>query len=117
MNALSNESAATIVPLLSEAVGEIEVRKSFGITRLLVSHKPFAIIKSGRLFFRVDDQNRADFDKAERKNPEEMLIPPGHASELVYRQVPSHIMHDQPKLDAWARTAAEVSARVTGFIL
>lgn len=60
----------------------------------------FALISGEKLYFKVDDSNRADYQKYKSK-PFVYGRPNGKKIEMSYRQLPDTIMEDRDALPEW----------------
>jgi DNA transformation protein len=82
-----------LVPL-----GEVKSRAMFGGYGIFHEGDMFALISGSRLFFKVDDSNRAAYETAgsRRFHP------------MPYYEVPADVMEDSEKLTDWAGTAISV---------
>lgn len=84
-----------------KSLGVVTSRKMFGGVGIFKDGKMFAIVSGTRLFFKVDDSNRADYEKAASKKH----VP------MPYYEVPASVMANAKKLLSWARAAAKVAGR------
>ncbi len=84
-----------------DAVDGVRARRMFGGHGLYAGETFFGIVWRDRLFFRTDDQTRADFRRAGMKpfrpNPRQTL--------KRYYEVPADVLEDRARLVAWARRA------------
>ena len=81
-------------------LGAVSSKKMFGGYGLFHGGKMFGLITSGaELFLKVDDSNRARFQRARA---------PQHGK-MSYFRVPKAVMADDGKLLEWARSAVEVA--------
>ncbi len=87
-----------ILHLLSPIEG-VSSKSMFGGFGLFLDGDMFALIKGNGLFFKVDDSNRLDYEKAGSKQYKPM----------PYYQVPADAMQDTQKLLAWARTSIKIA--------
>ncbi len=101
---VSREFEAYVVDQLGGA-GNVTARRMFGGVGLYIDDVFCAIIgaKSGRLFLKVDDSNRADY---EREGMEPFRTGRGTMS---YYEVPEHVLEDQELLREWALKARAVA--------
>ena len=88
-----------LVPRLAP-LGAIMSKKMFGGDGLFHEGKMFGLVSSdAELFFKVDDSNRAPFQKARA---------PQHGK-MPYFRVPKNVLGDDSRLLKWARSAVEVA--------
>ena len=67
----------------------------------------FALIAEDRLYFKVDDFTRPDFERRGM----EPFRPFGEDSALGYYEVPEDVMEDVAQLESWMRNAIDVAAK------
>ncbi len=67
----------------------------------------FALIAEDRLYFKVDDATRPDFEQR-RMEP---LRPFGEDSAMGYFEVPADVVEDVAQLEPWVRKAIDVAAK------
>jgi DNA transformation protein len=67
----------------------------------------FALISEDRLYFKVDDATRPDFQR-HRMEP---FRPFEDESAMGYYEVPADVVEDTVRLASWAEKAIEVAAR------
>ena len=95
----SGKSAQDIQYRLAD-LGGIRVKKMFGGYGVFEADKMFALIDShGRVFFKVDDTNRARFEEAGSEK---------HAR-MPYYSVPEAVLGDDDLLEEWARISISIS--------
>lgn len=104
--AVSRELEQYIIGQL-EIAGDVRSRRMFGGVGLYVDDAFCGIIgaDSGRLYLKVDDSNRADY---EREAMEPFRTPKGTMS---YYTVPEHVVEDRELLRSWVLEARAVSIR------
>jgi DNA transformation protein len=94
---------------LLEKWGEVNARRMFGGHGLYYEGLMFAIVMDNRLFLKVDEQNRPDF--------EVLGLTPftypmkGRPVALSYWSAPDAIFDDPSEAVRWARSAWEAAAR------
>lgn len=87
--------------------GTITARRMFGGVGVYAGDLFFAILDSDRLFLKVDDTNRHDFE-AVGSGP---FRPYGDDTEVMhYYEVPVAILEDADELSRWGRKALAVAA-------
>ena len=67
----------------------------------------FALMAEDRLYFKVDDTTRPDFEQLGM----EPFRPFGEDSAMGYYEVPADVVEDSAQLAAWMRKAIEVAAK------
>ena len=67
----------------------------------------FALIAEDRLYFKVDDATRPDFERWGM----EPFRPFGEDSAMGYYEVPADVVEDRNQLEAWVKKAIDVAAR------
>lgn len=67
----------------------------------------FALIAEDRLYFKVDDATRPDFEGRGM----EPFRPFGEDSAMGYYEVPADVVEDVNQLEAWMKKAIDVAAR------
>ena len=67
----------------------------------------FALIAEDRLYFKVDDATRPDFERRGM----EPFRPFGEDSALGYYEVPADVSEDVAQLESWMKKAIDVAAR------
>src|SRR5215831_13945440 len=67
----------------------------------------FALIAEDRLYFKVDDATRPDFERRAM----EPFRPFGEDSALGYYEVPADVVEDVAQLESWMRNAIHVAAK------
>ncbi len=67
----------------------------------------FALIAEDRLYFKVDDATRPEFEQRGM----EPFRPFGEDSAMGYYEVPADVVEDVNQLEIWMKTAIDVAAR------
>ena len=67
----------------------------------------FALIAEDRLYFKVDDATRPDFERRGM----EPFRPFGEDSAMGYYEVPADVVEDVAQLESWMRKAIDVAAK------
>jgi len=70
----------------------------------------FALIAEDRLYFKVDDTTRPDFERLGM----EPFRPFGEDSAMGYYEVPADVVEDLLQLAQWMRKAIDVAAKAKG---
>ena len=92
-------------------LGRITVRRMFGKTGVFCDGFMLGMVRDNTLYFRVDDDNRADFKEAE-------AFPPlnyekkGGTIDLSFWRAPERLFDEPDELVAWARAALAAARRV-----
>lgn len=103
-----SESLALITESL-QAVGDVQAKRMFGGYGLFLDGLMFGLVADDVLYFKIDDNNRADFDAAG--------LPPftyqrqGKFIQLSYRQAPPEVLEESEVAAAWASKALAAAIR------
>ncbi len=89
--------------------GAVSARPMFGGHGLYKSGVMFGLIAEGELFFKVDDENRADFEA--KKSEPFVYKAKGREIILSYWYVPEDVMEEAGELCAWAEKAFAAALR------
>jgi len=84
-----------------EALAEVRARAMFGGHGLYSGQSFFGIVYAGRLYFRVDDASRAEYE-ARGMGP---FTPGGDMTMRGYFEVPVDVLEDRSDLARWAARA------------
>ncbi len=90
-----------------ERVAPVTARPMFGGVGLYAEGLFFALIAEDRLYFKVDDSTRPDFERLGR----EPFRPYGEEGAMGYYEVPADVLEDPSQLGPWMRKAIDVAAR------
>jgi DNA transformation protein len=91
-----------------EQVLPVTTRPMFGGLTFFHEGRAFALIAEDRLYFKVDDSNRADFEQA-GSGP---FLPFGDpAKPMAYFELPGEALEEPEELSSWVRKAVAVAAR------
>jgi DNA transformation protein len=90
-----------------ERVAPVTARSMFGGVGLYAEGLFFALIAEDRLYFKVDDSTRPDFERL-RMEP---FRPFGEENAMGYYEVPADVLENMAELEIWIRKAIEVAAR------
>ncbi len=85
-------------------------RPMFGGVGIYAQELFFALIAEDRLYFKVDDTTRPDFERLGM----EPFRPFGEDSAMGYYEVPADVVEDSAQLAAWMRKATDVAAKARG---
>ncbi|MBI5431317.1 MAG: TfoX/Sxy family DNA transformation protein [Planctomycetes bacterium] len=87
-------------------VAPVVAKRMFGGFGLYVDGVFCALIADGRLYFKVDDSNRADFERA---GMEPFQPFPDQATTMGYYEVPERVLADDARLKPWVEKALGVA--------
>lgn len=93
-----------------ERVVPITAKRMFGGVGLYAREHFFALIDDDRLYFKVDDTNRPDFEAAGM----EAFHPYGDERVMQYYEVPIEVLEDVDRLNRWVEKSVEVARRAKG---
>lgn len=95
-----------------EPFASLQARAMFGGVGLYGDGRFFALLDDDRLYFKVDDATRADFE-ALGSGP---FLPFGDPAKPMrgYYEVPGDLLEDGERLEPFARAALAVAARAEG---
>lgn len=89
-------------------VASVTTRPMFGGLTFFHEGRAFALIAEERLYFKVDDTNRADFE-AKGMGP---FLPFGDPDKpMGYFELPEEVLEDTDLLEQWMGRALQVAAR------
>jgi DNA transformation protein len=88
-------------------VTPVTARSMFGGVGLYAEDLFFALIAEDRLYFKVDDANRPDFERLGM----EPFRPFGEAHAMGYYEVPAQVLEETHQLETWMRQAIDVARR------
>lgn len=90
-----------------ERVCPVTARSMFGGVGLYAQGLFFALIAEDRLYFKVDNSTRPDFERLSM-GP---FRPFGEDKAMGYYEVPADVLEDRAQLEGWMRKAIEVARR------
>ena len=90
-----------------ERITPITAKNMFGGVGLYAEGYFFALIGEDRLYFKVDDSNRSDFEAAAM----EPFRPYGDDRAMQYYEVPIEVLEDVDALREWGEKAIAVARR------
>ena len=88
--------------------GDVTYRKMFGGIGLYLLGKFFALIADDVLYFKVDDDNRSDYEDASMEPFKPFDDKP---NTMQYYEVPIDILENRDNLKTWADKAYAVAVR------
>lgn len=105
--AVSEEYLDYVVDQL-RSIGEVTAKRMFGGVGLYHDGLFFGLIASDSLYFKVDDENRHDYEAAGSKP----FLPYGEDSySMGYYEVPVDVLEDEDQLRNWAGGAVGAAQR------
>lgn len=93
-----------------EQLGQVALitsKSMFGGVGLYADGLFFALIADDRLYFKVDDSNRPDFEASDM----EAFSPYGDGRTMKYFELPIGVLEDVDALQTWAEKAIDVARR------
>lgn len=104
--AVSNGYRDFVVDQLGR-VAPVSARSMFGGVGLYAQGLFFALIAEDRLYFKVDDATRPDFERLGM----EAFRPFGEEQAMGYYEVPGDVLEEVAQLENWMRKAIDVAAK------
>src|SRR4030081_3780445 len=92
-------------------LGRITMRRMFGKTGVFCDGVMLGMVRDDTLYFRVDDDNRAELKEAESFPPLN-YAKKGGTIDLSFWRAPERLFDDPDELVAWARAALAAARRV-----
>lgn len=89
-------------------LGDVKTRRMFGGHGFYVNGKIFGIEADGKIYFKVADYNRADYEKAGCE-PFHYSRKDKGAISMSYWEVPEDVLENREKAVQWARKAVQAS--------
>ncbi len=108
---VASDGFADFLRDLLAPLGRVTMRRMFGKTGVFCDGLMFGMVTDDTLYFRVDDDNRADFREA-------AAFPPlnyekkGATIDLSFWRAPDRLFDEPDKLVAWAQAALAAARRV-----
>lgn len=105
--------AESLIKLLSSRLaplGDFRARAMFGGHGLYLDDVFFALIAYGRLYLKVDEQNRADYIKAGSK-PFTYTSKTGQGVSMSYYECPGKVLRESDLLQLWAKNSLAAARR------
>ena len=103
-----NDYVRHLLDLFEEFEG-VSARRMFGGTGLFRQGLMFGLVFDDTLYFKVDDENQADYET--RGLPPFLYQRKGKTIALGYRQAPAEALENETVLAEWSRRAWEVALR------
>ena len=88
-------------------VTPVTARSMFGGTGLYAQGLFFALVAEDRLYFKVDDSTRGDYERLGR----EPFRPFGEEKAMGYYEVPADVLQDLAQLEPWMQKAIGVARK------
>lgn len=95
--------------LLSD-LGRVQARAMFGGHGVYYENKIFAIIVDDRLYFKVADTNRKDYEKS-GSQPFTYSAKNKKRVAMSYWEVPDDVMDDKSEILDWARKSIKIQSK------
>jgi DNA transformation protein and related proteins len=92
-------------------LGRLTMRRMFGKTGVFCDGLMLGMVTDDKLYFRVDDHNRAAFKEAESFPPLN-YEKKGSTIDLAFWRAPERLFDEPDELVAWARAALAAARRV-----
>jgi DNA transformation protein len=92
-----------------ERIAPVTAKSMFGGVGLYAQSLFFALIAEDRLYFKVDDTTRSDFERLGMRP----FRPFGEENAMGYYEVPADVLEDMAQLGPWMRKAIDVAAKAT----
>lgn len=99
---------AFVLDQLARIVPNVRARSMFGGVGIYAGELFFALIADDTLYFKVDDSNRADFEKL-GMTPFQPYGPAGET--MGYYGVPADVLEDPDVLRPWAEQSIAVAGK------
>jgi DNA transformation protein len=91
-------------------VAPVTGKSMFGGVGIYAHGLFFALIAENRLYFKVDDATRPEFEQRGM----EPFRPFGENSAMGYHEVPADVVEDVGQLETWIKQAIDVAAAAKG---
>lgn len=106
--ATNSDFADEVVERLQRVVSGLRARRMFGGVGLYSGEQFFGIVAYDRLWFKVDDSNRADYETC-GMGPFQPF--PDRPTTMSYFEVPTHLFDEAEELRVWAMRSVAVARR------
>ena len=91
-----------------QGIREFETKWMFGGLALLSHGSAFAKIKHGKVWLKVDESNRIDFEKYGMK---QYTYGKDNSRKLNFYETPINILEDRDKLTNWVKKSIEIAMK------
>ena len=105
--ALSKEFEKFILDQL-QGLGDFETKRMFGGLALLYQGSAFAKIKHDKLWLKVDESNRKEFEELELQ---QYTYGKDNSRKLNFYEAPVKVIEDRDELVEWAQKSMEVALK------
>ena len=109
MQKTRNDFVEHVVETMRE-LGAVTAKPMFGGFGLYHEGLFFALIAEDALYLKVDDENRAEFEKA-GLTPFVYVTKDGDRMAMSYHQAPPEALENPPMMTAWARSGYAAALR------
>lgn len=89
-------------------IGELRVKRMFGGAGIYCGEFFFAILVDDELYFKVNDQNRDEYERLGLR-PFTYQMKNNRQATMSYYPVPADVLDDHDQLAAWAERALEAA--------
>lgn len=107
--ATNMDFADEVIERLSRVASGVRGRKMFGGVGIYSSDQFFALVADDRLWFKVDDSNRGDFE-ARGMKPFQPF--PDRPMTMSYYELPPELLDDSDELRVWTARSIAIARRV-----
>ena len=105
-----NEDFKNFVLDQLQGIGDFETKRMLGGVALLHQGTAFAKIKHDKVWLKVNDSNRSDFDNLGMK---QYTYGKDNSRKLNFYETPVEIIEDRDKLKDWAKKSVEIAMSQT----
>ena len=103
-----NEDFKNFVLDQLNGLGQFETKQMFGGVVLLYQGSAFAKIKHGRVWLKVDESNKSDFENLGMK---QYTYGKENSRTLNFYETPIEVIEDRDTLQNWARKSINIAIR------
>ena len=89
-----------------DGIDQIETKRMFGGLALLYQGSAFAKIKHGKVWLKVDDHNKTEFEKLGMK---QYTYGKNNDCKLNFFETPVEVMEDNVQLKTWAKRSLQAA--------
>lgn len=105
---MNSDFADEVVERLGRVVPSLRARRMFGGVGLYSGDQFFGIVAFDRLWFKVDDTNRGDY---QARGMEAFKPFPDRPTTMSYFEVPPDLLDDSEELRVWAMRSVAIARR------
>ena len=91
-----------------QGIGEFETKRMFGGLALLRHGSAFAKIKHDKVWLKVDDTNRDDFEKMGMR---QYTYGKDNSRKLNFYETPIEVIEDRDQLKVWVQKSIEIAMK------